>query len=162
MNKVLAGALLGVIVLVPTLAESHGMRGGPEGADLKAEMIERFKDADTNGDGMLTRAEIYQFRGARAADIDRDDDGTISVEELDDSRKAFRLKRQQRFITHLDTDGDGTVTTDEYARAGSKMLRRIDADRDGVITLEEVTEMRGPRSGKGHPKSRYGHCRGPE
>ncbi|UUX50019.1 hypothetical protein NUH88_21845 [Nisaea acidiphila] len=148
MKKMIVAALLGTAILLPTVAESHGMRGGQGAAEHKAEMLERFKEADANGDQKLTKAEMYQARGARAAAIDTDNDGTISAEEMDAARKEVRMKRMARMLDRLDSDGDGVVTTEEYARADSFMMRRMDSDRDGVVTLEEVTEMRGPHAGR--------------
>lgn len=148
MKKIFAAALLGTVILMPAIAESHGMQGGPRAAEHKAMMLERFKEADANGDQKLTKAEMYQARGKRASEIDTNNDGTIDAAELDAARKEQRLKRMERFLSMLDTDGDGVVTTEEYARAGAHRMQRMDRDRDGVVTLEEVTEMRGPHGGK--------------
>lgn len=148
MKKAFAAVLLGTVVLLPTIAESHGMKGGQEKAEMKVHMMERFKEADANGDQKLTKAEIYESRGKRAAVLDTNNDGTISAEELDAGRKEMRLKRMQRFLTMLDTDGDGVVTTDEFARAGTVKMGRLDRDHDGVITLEEIAEGPGPHHGE--------------
>ncbi|WP_420405104.1 EF-hand domain-containing protein [Nisaea sp.] len=148
MKKVFAAALLGTVLAMPALADSHGMRGGPRAAEHKAMMLERFRNADANGDQKLTRAEMYQARGKRASEIDANNDGTIDASEMDAARREQRLKRIERFLSRLDTDGDGIVTTEEYARAGAHRMQRMDSDRDGVVSLEEVTEMRGPHGSK--------------
>ncbi|WP_193180887.1 EF-hand domain-containing protein [Nisaea sediminum] len=147
MKKIFAAALLGTVILTPAIAEAQGMQGGPRAAEHKAMMLERFKEADADGDQKLTKAEMYQARGKRASEIDTNNDGTIDAAEMDAARKDQRLKRMGRFLAMLDTDGDGVVTTEEYARAGAHRMQRMDSDRDGVVTLEEVTEMRGPRGG---------------
>jgi EF hand domain-containing protein len=139
MKKLFAVALLGTIALTPALAQSQGMKGGHGGEEMKAHMLERFKAADENGDEKLTKAEIYQSRGKRAAEIDTNDNGVIEVEEMDAARKEMRLKREQRRLNRMDTDGDGVVSTDEFARSGTRMMQHMDRDRDGVVTMEEAT-----------------------
>ena len=148
MKKLFAVALLGTIALTPALAHSEGMKGGHGGEEMKAHMLERFKAADENGDEKLTKAEIYQSRGKRAAEIDTNDNGVIEVEEMDAARKEMRLKREQRRLNRMDTDGDGVVSTDEFARAGTRMMQHMDRDRDGVVTMEEVTTPPMKRHGK--------------
>ncbi|MEP3112849.1 EF-hand domain-containing protein [Nisaea sp.] len=152
MKKLFAVALLGTIALTPSLAHSEGMKGKHGGEEFKARMIERFKAADENGDDKLTKAEIYQSRGKRAAEIDTNDDGVIDVEEIDVARKEMRLKRQQRMLNRMDTDGDGVVSTDEFARSGTRMMQHMDRDRDGVVTMEEATTRPMKGYGKHHGK----------
>ncbi|WP_051284564.1 EF-hand domain-containing protein [Nisaea denitrificans] len=155
MKKLFAVALLGTIALTPVLAHSQGMRSGHGGEAFKAQMLERFKAADENGDESLTRAEIYQSHGKRAAEIDTNDDGVIGVEEIDAARKEMRLKRQQRMLNRMDTDGDGVVSTDEFARSGTMRMQHMDHDRDGVVTLDEATTPPMQKRGMHHGK-RFG------
>jgi len=159
MKKVIAAALLGTVILMPAIAESHGMQGGPRAAEHKAMMLDRFKEADANGDQKLTKAEMYQARGKRASEIDTNNDGTIDAAEMDAARKEQRLKRMERFLSRLDTDGDGVVTTEEYARAGVHHMQRMDKDRDGAVTLEEMTQMR-DKHGKSHGRKHRDSCEG--
>ena len=44
-----------------------------------------------------------------------------------------------RFIFALmDSDGDGTVSLQEFQAAHEKIFKAIDTDKDGTITLEEI------------------------
>jgi len=147
MKKLLAVALLGTIALAPALAHSEGMKGRHGGEVFKVHMLERFKAADENGDEKLTKAEIFQSRGKRATEIDTNNNGVIDVEEMDAARKEMRLKREQRRLNRMDTDGDGVVSTDEFARSGTMRMQRLDRDRDGVVTLDEATTP--PMQGRG-------------
>lgn len=149
MKKFFAVALLGSIALTPALAYGEGMKGRHGGEAFKAQMLERFKAADENGDEKLTKAEIYQSHGKRAAEIDTNNDGTIDAAEIDAFRKEMRLKRQQKWLSRLDTDGDGVVSTDEFARSGTARMQHMDRDRDGVISMEEAT-ARPDRHHHGH------------
>ena len=50
-----------------------------------------------------------------------------------------------RFIFALmDSDGDGTVSLQEFQAAHEKIFKAMDTDKDGTLTLEEIqTLMRG-------------------
>ena len=57
-----------------------------------------------------------------------------------------------RFIFALmDSDGDGTVSLQEFQAAHEKIFKAMDTDKDGTLTLEEIQAfMRG--TGKSAPK----------
>jgi hypothetical protein len=57
-----------------------------------------------------------------------------------------------RFIFALmDSDGDGTVSLQEFQAAHEKIFKAMDTDKDGTLTLEEIqTFMRGKSASKQH------------
>jgi EF hand len=57
-----------------------------------------------------------------------------------------------RFIFALmDSDGDGTVSLQEFQAAHEKIFKAMDTDKDGTLTLEEIQAfMRG--TGRSAPK----------
>ena len=57
-----------------------------------------------------------------------------------------------RFIFALmDSDGDGTISLQEFQAAHEKIFKAMDTDKDGTLTLEEIQAfMRG--TGKSAPK----------
>ena len=60
-------------------------------AEMQARGRERFKKADTNGDGRLSREEAQKGMPQLARDFDRIDankDGMVTLEELEAARKA--------------------------------------------------------------------------
>tara|TARA_R110002012_G_scaffold208332_2_gene378399 strand:+ start:2473 stop:2961 length:489 start_codon:yes stop_codon:yes gene_type:complete len=156
MKKFFAAALLGTLALTPALAHSEGMNSRHGGESFKAYMLERFKAADENGDEKLTKAEIYQSRGKRAAEIDTNNDGTIDVEEIDAARKDMRLKKQQKWLSRLDTDGDGVVSTDEFARSGTARMQHMDRDRDGIVSMKEAMSRPDRHHDGHHGKPKHG------
>jgi len=124
----------------------------PEGAGghRKGEMVERLKQADADGNGLISRDEAKTLpRLAKHFDeIDANRDGQLSKEEL----RAFHEKmhaqhaqeRAQRMAEHwkkLDTDGDGRVSLAE-AQANAPRLAQhfdqVDANGDGYVTPDEM------------------------
>ena len=67
-------------------------------AERQARFTERFKKADTDADGTLSRAEAEKGmpRLARHFDaIDADKDGRVTLDEIEAARKARAAKRQK-------------------------------------------------------------------
>jgi len=51
----------------------------------------------------------------------------------------------------MDSDGDGTVSLQEFQAAHEKIFKAMDTDKDGTLTLEEIqTFMRGKSASKQH------------
>jgi Ca2+-binding EF-hand superfamily protein len=107
------------------------------------QMAERLKAADTNGDGLISRAEAAALpRIAKHFDeIDANKDGQVSKEEL----RAFHEQKQaahaaERFKS-LDADGDGRISKAEAQAKAPRLFAhfdQLDANGDGFITPEEM------------------------
>jgi Ca2+-binding EF-hand superfamily protein len=118
----------------------------PEGREGRAALQDRIKQADTNGDGMLNRAEAAALpRIAKHFDeIDTNADKQISADELKAFHEKMRGAHDKQRGEHwkkLDTNGDGKISKDE-AKAGAPRLAEhfdaIDANKDGFITQDEM------------------------
>ncbi len=115
----------------------------PEGRGERGQGMERIKQADTNGDGMISRDEAKALPKLleRFDEIDTNRDNQLSKDEL----RAFHEKRREAMRAEhwkkLDTNGDGRISLDE-AKANAPRLAehfsQIDTNGDGFISPEEL------------------------
>jgi hypothetical protein len=71
--------------------------------------VERFGQADVDGDRVLNRAEMERFapRAARHFDrIDSDGDGRVTEQELADSFRRQQELRRERFLEGSESFSD--------------------------------------------------------
>ena len=127
--------------IAATAAVAHEGRG-------PGRMAERLKAADTNTDGLISRAEAAALpRLAQRFDgIDANRDGQVSAEELRAAHAAHRGGKGRMF-KRADADNDGRVSQQEFMARAASRFQRIDADGDGFVTREEAAAGRGHRHG---------------
>ena len=122
---------------------------------------ERGMRADSNGDGVISRAELTKSLEARFTKMDVNGDGQLSKEDRDAKRADRSAKRGEQFAK-ADANGDGELsqTEMEAARAERKASKfaRADKDGNGKLSQEEAQSMKGKRGGKGMRGK--GHKRG--
>jgi len=121
-----------------------------------ARFEEQFKEADKNGDGVLTKpeAESSNLRGlAKHFDqIDANHDGQLTKQELQaafsnihNQRARHGMRFEERFKA-ADKDGDGALTKEEAKAAKLNRIvqgfDQIDANRDGKVTLDELRSLK--------------------
>lgn len=46
--------------------------------------------------------------------------------------------RAERMLKHLDTNGDGVITPDEFKFPGDRIIKEADLNGDGAVTLDEM------------------------
>ncbi|KAB2676736.1 calcium-binding protein [Brucella tritici] len=98
----------------------------------KFSRMDDLKAADTDGDGVLSRAEIEALALKRIV-----------------SRAADRMERR------LDINGDGKVTLAEVENQRKKEFAALDRNEDGKIDRSEM------RAAKMHHQARGSHHKGP-
>jgi Ca2+-binding EF-hand superfamily protein len=117
----------------------------------KRDFSELLAKADTNGDGVVSRAEFTAARARMFDRLDRNHDGYLSQD--DKSRFSLRQNgnrdRLQQMILMLDKDGDGRVSRDEFVNSPSLLFERADANHDGVVDAQELAAFRSLMASRG-------------
>lgn len=112
---------------------------------------------DLDANGVVTLAELTEKRGDVFYAFDSDDDGILTAEEyryFDDARKADmesnaehaggKMDKVQTGMTLAfnDTNGDGTVSREEFLSHAPDWLALIDRNGSGDVTAADF----GPRT----------------
>lgn len=138
---------MAILVALPSLAAAGGSG---------EQLAQRFRRADADGNGMLSRAEAETALRRFALHFDAIDvnrDGQISPEEIRAFRRAGRTAGATRrgtggpgaklaaYFERADADGDGVLSRAEAERGMPRIagkIERIDRDGDGGLSLEEL------------------------
>jgi EF hand domain-containing protein len=128
---------------------------GGQGAPRHGQTLERLKAADTNGDGMISRAEASALPmiAKHFDEIDANHDGQVTTDELRAFHEQRRASMAAEHFKRLDTDGDGRISKAEAQANAPRLFAhfdQIDANGDGFITPEEMKaahqmHARGPK-----------------
>jgi hypothetical protein len=124
------GSAASLVIAAPE--HGHGHRGAG---------IERLKAADTNGDGMISRAEAAGLPrlAERFDQVDANRDGQLTRDEM----RAFHQARKAQ--ARGDANADGKVTREEFLARAAQRFERLDANHDGVLDAGEARAKRGHR-----------------
>lgn len=129
------------------------MPGGGRGGRMGERMLGRI---DTNGDGLISKAENRAATEARFARMDANGDGTIAADER--GKGMGKWKRGGRRVgmpeghgpmhggMKADANGDGVITRAEFDAQSAARFAAMDANKDGKI---EQSEMPKPRRMRG-------------
>ncbi|MCW4461288.1 hypothetical protein OK349_06185 [Sphingomonas sp. BT-65] len=138
------------------------MPGARRGGGMADRAMER---ADTNGDGMISKAENRTMVEARFARMDANGDGTISADERRMGRGMGKGKRARaqaagetmgampgkmkagRAMKSADGDGDGAISKAEFDAQSAERFTKLDANGDGKIDATEMQAQRGKKRG---------------
>ncbi|MFL5336251.1 MAG: EF-hand domain-containing protein [Geminicoccaceae bacterium] len=89
-----------------------------------------FFAADTDGDGLVSEAELARDTARGFATLDKDGSRTLKPEELG-PHDAAQFKR-------VDTNGDGVLTFKEVMVNKSRAFKEGDKNQDGALSFEEM------------------------
>lgn len=87
------------------------------------------------GDEPVSVTAMKQRHGEVFDEADADGDGELSAAELQQAMQRLRAERQ---LQRLDRDGNGLVSQEEFTYPLEHMLVRMDRDGDGEISTEEM------------------------
>jgi calcium-dependent protein kinase len=134
----------------------------------KNEMLELFQSFDKNGDGVLSKEEI--FEGYKAAlgeieakreverimsEIDIDKSGTIDYNEFliaaTNRQSVLNKEKLEQTFKMFDKDGNGSISLDEIRsilgnsftdqKSLEAIIKECDTNGDGEISMAEFKEM---------------------
>lgn len=131
--------LLASLFCAPALWDAPAQAGDRTGGFLQ--------QADQNGDGIVTRAEVTALRDMTAAKLDADKDGFITVAEIKTSVLAKMSLRAEQMaaarIAAADGDGDGRLSLIEVQGSTKidRLFARADQDGDGALSQIERTRL---------------------
>lgn len=115
--RVLTAAMVAILATGAAIAQGHGMAS-----------------ADTNGDGLISKAEATAQANARFDALDLNKDGVLSADE--------RSGPGSRMLDRADSDGDGKISRAEYLAQADKRFTQIDANGDGQLSKDELASWR--------------------
>lgn len=141
MNKLFSTLSVLAATLSPMGIGTLSAQPSPEAREKIAEMM---VEADLNGDGRTTRAELNQHRAQMFGKLDRNGDGTVDQR---DSPKIPIAKRKfepafEQVKSIFDANKDGRVTLDEWNRTDPDIFALLDSNEDGVVTRAELPKPR--------------------
>jgi len=103
---------------------------------------------DTNGDGMVSKDEWLAFQEKVFAMLDKDKNGTVDAKEFVSHTGGGDMAhfatggfasglRTKEMMHKIDTDGDGTVSHDEYIAYQTKVFDMMDTGHKGMLTKDQ-------------------------
>jgi Ca2+-binding EF-hand superfamily protein len=136
--------LIGVFACTPALSGCAGLAVRAVAASQWPAPGEWLTKADTNHDGLVSRAEFSEARDKLFARLDRNGDGYIDKADasgrlLGHRRSGEKLKA---LVEKLDRDGDGRVSRVEFQRSLDLLFDLADKNHDGTLDGAEREDMK--------------------
>ena len=99
----------------------------------------RFDRLDADQSGDVTFEEFSAAMQSRIGDADKDGDGKMTVAEIASEIERMRTERMaRRIVERFDTDGDGMLTAAEIELRQKKMFALLDRNDDGKVEKDEM------------------------
>lgn len=133
-----------VTLFAVTLSGCVGMAVRAIAQPSRPDFSELLQKADTNGDGIITKAEFTAARAKMFDRLDRNHDGYLTK----DDKPRFSLLRNtnggqlQQIMLMLDKDGDGRVSRDEFVNSPGLLFDHADTNHDDQIDATELAAFK--------------------
>ncbi len=144
MNKIIffGSLFLGSILWLQTpLQAEEAKKEKP--AKVKRGFLEKF---DANNDGKVSKEEFKGYMEKRFQRMDVDKDDTVSMDELAQYRRQQENKGKKSKLARLDTDGDGSISKEEFIASRIKQIEnrflKLDKNKDGKLTTDEFAKKK--------------------
>lgn len=107
---------------------------------------EILASADTNGDGVVTRAEFLAARAAGFSKYDRNGDGFIDADDVPRRMRKRAGDRLDGLIDRLDTDHDRRISRAEFVDGPTRLFDHADTNHDGQLSQAEISALKAARN----------------
>lgn len=123
------------------LASTDAAASNPQWQQKRAAFKQTYFDRiDTNHDGVITQDEYIAAATTRFNKADSTGSGELTAQQIASSPRT--VAREQRFaareVKHMDSNGDGVVSQDEYIAAAKSRFAKLDKNGDGFIDADEM------------------------
>lgn len=108
-----------------------------------AQSAEQLAQADSNGDGSVSKQELMDLRADMFGKLDRNGDGFADSKDS----PAFgppKKKFEEAFdkVKVVDANGDGRISKQEMMGAPTPRFDAADADKNGILSSAEIAALR--------------------
>ncbi|NBC36160.1 signal transduction protein [Novosphingobium sp. FSY-8] len=124
---------LGVSCAMPIAHAQPALRNGDA-----QQVLDRLMEADTNGDGQVTRVELIARRGQQFERLDRNQDGHSTLDEIPALFRGRFEPAFQLLLREFDANHDGKISRAEFINGPTRGFDLADANHDGIVTRAEV------------------------
>lgn len=133
--------------------ESTDMPASPHQANALAEIENRFKMMDSDGDGQISKEESASDEGLtmKWVDLDSDQSDSLSQDEFSVHQQEVLAMESEVKFKELDSNADGAISQDEASQhsALSQQWDDLDSDKSGHLNQEEFSMFQEePEDGK--------------
>ena len=149
-TSLMSAAALAVLALGSSaFAQDGGGQGGGGQGGRGGGMFARY---DADHDGKVSLAEYEAGRMMQFKRMDADNNGALSFAEIDAASAAAAqrggpmadmMKARNDALKAADTNGDQSISADEFKAYADAEFKKMDANNDGVLTEDEMRAAMG-------------------
>ena len=102
-----------------------------------------FESLDADQDGLLSEDEVAEKLWDKIGDADVNEDGLVSLDELQTMRDQRKLQHKQHrdLFERFDENDDGLLTADEVHKRIWDKINQTDTDADSAISVDELYRL---------------------